>query len=337
MNVRALPTPWRLGYRPALDGLRGLAVLLVVAFHANVSGFGGGGRVGVLMFFVLSGFLITALLVEEHHREGRIDLLAFYRRRAARLLPALLLMLIVVGTAAAAVGFPITVPVLATALYVANWMGRLGVEMGPLEHAWTLGTEEQFYLVWPLLLGGLLVGPSRVRIAVAGAGIGLALWAMPTSAGALLIGCAVALLATTGRLPELRAWAAIPALLVIEGTTLVPHLAWYPWRDWTAAAATGLLITVVAQHDLRYLAWSPLRALGRISYGLYLWHLPMLWFGLPTPLAIALTLAVAVASYRWLELPILRWARRRGTGTPGSSARSRTRHVPRWACHRRWN
>ena len=154
----ASPHRWQLGYRPALDGLRGVAILTVLAWHVGIPGMAGAGQAGVTLFFVLSGFLITAILVEEHARTGHIDFGRFYRRRAARLFPALLLLL-----AAASVMVLIVRPaggaiaILAALFYVANWVQASSIDLFPIQHTWTLAIEEQFYIVWPLLLSVLLM------------------------------------------------------------------------------------------------------------------------------------------------------------------------------------
>src|SRR3712207_4153443 len=152
----------------ALDGLRGLAVAAVLLFHGGVAALPG-GFLGVDAFFVLSGFLITALLLGEHARAGRIDLAGFWARRARRLLPALLLMVVTVLVAARWLVPPdelsrLRGDALATAGYLANWrmMDQGGgyfartAPPSPLQHTWSLAIEEQFYLLWPLLLMPLL-------------------------------------------------------------------------------------------------------------------------------------------------------------------------------------
>ncbi|MGH7656940.1 MAG: acyltransferase family protein, partial [Gemmatimonadales bacterium] len=165
------PPPWlehRPRYRPDIEGLRAIAVLLIVAFHAGVPGFTG-GFVGVDVFFVLSGYLITWLLVDEAERTGTINLGRFYARRARRLLPALALVLIVTLAVTALLYAPYEQRVLAktwaaTAFYASNIhfasdaMNYHGAaaETNPLLHTWSLSVEEQFYLLWPwLVLGGL--------------------------------------------------------------------------------------------------------------------------------------------------------------------------------------
>jgi peptidoglycan/LPS O-acetylase OafA/YrhL len=154
-----------------LDGLRALSVIAVFLAHTGLAGVAGGGYVGVDVFFVLSGYLITNLLVAEHLRTGRIDLPAFYWRRARRLYPALLLML--AGVSVYCLIFPaplrLGLEVLPAFFYVMNWVRAFEIYDAHLTgHTWTLAIEEQFYLVWPLILLGVLkFWPRRILIAVA--------------------------------------------------------------------------------------------------------------------------------------------------------------------------
>lgn len=164
-----------LPFRPDLEGLRGVAILLVVAYHAGVPGFTG-GYVGVDVFFVLSGYLITSLLVQEIETTGRLDFIAFYARRARRLLPALA----VVVLATIALGYFVYSPAeqheiarsaFATEAYVGNlyfaWIRsdylHAEAEANPLLHTWSLSVEEQFYLFWPIFICGVLWAGSRLR------------------------------------------------------------------------------------------------------------------------------------------------------------------------------
>jgi peptidoglycan/LPS O-acetylase OafA/YrhL len=136
---------FRLGYRPALDGLRGVAALLVMSFHFQIPGWSG-GFLGVDVFFVLSGFLITSLLLEEWQRSGTVCLRRFFLRRALRLFPALVLVLLVTAPFVS-----YRWPLVALG-YVANWaLAFKFVTFGPISHVWSLSVEEQFYLIWPIV------------------------------------------------------------------------------------------------------------------------------------------------------------------------------------------
>ena len=168
-NSRAVDRPFRLGHRPALDGLRAIAVLVVMAHHGYVLGFRG-GSIGVDIFFVLSGFLITSLLLEEWDRTEGISFGKFYLRRVLRLLPALLLLLFFVEVYALGVLrgprlWEMQKAILAVLFYASNWFSIARPDgLGPLSHAWSLSIEEQFYLLWPPLLFLLL--RSRLRMSL---------------------------------------------------------------------------------------------------------------------------------------------------------------------------
>ena len=155
------------GHRPHLDGVRTLAVYAVVAFHAGLGGVTG-GFVGVDLFFVLSGYLVTGLLLRDLRAHGRIRLARFYSRRVRRLLPAAVVALLVTGAVFTAIASPLAIAdglrsIRAAFLYLANWFfirqsndyfGK-DVTSSPVVHFWSLAIEEQFYLLWPLTLGGL--------------------------------------------------------------------------------------------------------------------------------------------------------------------------------------
>ena len=224
----------RLGYIPAFDGLRGIAILAVIGVHA----FGEplGGFYGVDLFFVLSGFLITTLLLEEHDRSGGIAMGAFYRRRAYRLLPGLLAVLAVFGALTMASPRALG-QVAAGGLYGANFVLASGshfLDGTPFVPYWSLAEEEQFYLLWPLLL--VLLLRRRVReswiawalvaillglivyrygLAAEGASATRLYYAPDTHANGLVLGCLLALLRRRGlRIPGLVGWVGLMALLV---------------------------------------------------------------------------------------------------------------------------
>src|SRR3984957_2185107 len=381
--------------RPGLDGLRGLAVIAVIAFHEQLSAFPG-GFLGVDVFFVLSGYLITDLLTAHWNRYGRLDLRGFWARRARRLLPALAVLLVVV-TAATAVIEPAQLAALRSALlaavtYSSNWWQALAHQSyfarfgppPPLQHLWSLAIEEQFYLVRPLLLIVILktCRSRHLRAGLAWSGAALSALAMAlvyvpggdpsrvyygtdTHASALFIGSALALtwpLRRLGPLGGLETWdgdrTRIPDALGLAGIAV---LAWamghfagtdrvlYPAGLLVAALAAGGVVLAAASPGL--VSWalgrSALRWIGVRSYGIYLWHWPVIalataafpqqrpadWIWLPEA---AISVGLAAASWRWVEEPIIRngfrtTVRARGRTVLGSLAgahRSPARVVP---------
>jgi peptidoglycan/LPS O-acetylase OafA/YrhL len=308
------PAPFavvRLGYRPALDGVRGLAILAVLAVNSLLPFFQG-GFIGVDVFFVLSGFLITSLLMEEWSSTGTISLKRFYARRALRLLPALFVLLI----ACCLYGFFFQSREMATAtwrealwvlFYFANWMLTFEHEVGSLDHAWSLSVEEQFYLLWPVLLLGLLrlrVKRDRILIllllAIASSFAWRAfLWSRgahylrlyygtDTRADAVLIGCVIGMLFSTGGLRSSAASQRVSALLALLGVAFLLGVGMFVTHDspflyrsgftLVALAAAGVIIETVGSRTslaTRILSASPLAWVGRISYSLYLWHYPV--------------------------------------------------------------
>ena len=217
------PAVGRLGYRPDLDGLRAVAVILVIVSHARFPVGNDGGNAGVTAFFVLSGYLITRLLRDEQDATGHIDLAAFYRRRVVRLGPALLLLtafIVVVGLVQGWSG-DWRLGMAACVLYVGNWVEAFGAQIGPFGHTWSLAIEEQFYLLWPALL--LLLGPRwSIWPALFGVALGAAaqLWAQGdfsyfatvTRGDAILVGCVLGILKPKG--PPWSGFAGI-AILVL--------------------------------------------------------------------------------------------------------------------------
>ena len=306
----------RLGYQPALDGVRGIAIAIVVSFHAF--GWPRGGTLGVDLFFVLSGFLITTLLLEEHARSGRISLRGFYFRRARRLLPALFallapFLLLGVLTAALTGSFPgsLFLGVGGALTYTSNIITAADPRAMPaaLIHLWSLAAEEQFYIVWPPLLillirrGGLrLLGRAlgvllavailyRLQLSLRGASLERIYYGPDTHPDSLLVGCAFGCYFVRGRLPWIisseraRKVSITVALVAVVATAVllgrVPMgLARETQLVGTAfAIAAGVLVVCAALGGsavARALGVRPLVFLGQISYSVYLWHLPLL-------------------------------------------------------------
>ena len=310
-------------YRPDLEGLRGVAILLVLLCHVRIPG-ADAGFVGVDVFFVLSGFLITGLLVDEHERTGRIGLGPFYARRARRILPAAVLVLAATLLAAPLVLSPLDLrriadDGLAASLSLANIRYAADatdyfapVDASPMLHFWSLAVEEQFYLLWPILLLTVArIGRPRLAMAtlatvvVAGSFVlaftltdtsgAWAYFSLPTRAWQLAAGGMLALGAPLlGRVPNAVAaavgWLGASllgaSLVVIGPATAYPGLAsLLPTMGTVALIASG---GVVGSPGWILLARAPLRWLGRISYSLYLWHWPILVLG---PVALGLGLA----------------------------------------------
>ncbi len=319
---------WRLGHRPGLDQVRGVAVLMVVLGHTiHRWGVGGAGRIGVTVFFVLSGFLITRLLLEERVRTGRISLGGFYARRARRLLPALLVFLPLAALVNDHLGLWVRDPIVATLTYTANYASvRHGIEYGSFTHIWSLAVEEHFYLVWPALV---LLIPRRWLVPVCLGGIAivavarystsltdpaLAFRATHLRVDAMLIGAVLAV--TIARLPRPpRALVGLAGIVLVTwcyATFLDPLLEW-------GFVVVGLAATVVVADAV----WWPdrqrwLARIGVISYGIYLFHLPIsLWLdahetaaALVPVLTLGATIVLAEISYRLIEHPIRRGRRR---------------------------
>jgi peptidoglycan/LPS O-acetylase OafA/YrhL len=311
-------------HRPSLDGLRAVAALLVLLFHAGTPWFGH-GYTGVDVFFVLSGFLITSLLIRELRDSGRLRFVSFYARRVRRLLPAALLVLLVTAVLYELIASPAAVAearggFVAAAAYFANWyfLGQAHdyfaqeAHPSPVVHYWSLSVEEQFYLVWPVLLLGLvfLVRRSGLRLDVVVAGLAAAglvyagvmahgdpmasYYGTGSRAYQLLLGAMVALIcfreerSRRGRraLPA-RATRALFApvgflLLVGAGTSLFPGDSAF-WHGAAAAAGTALLVYglehLPSSGTARLLSCAPARAVGAWSYAAYLWHWPVIVIG----------------------------------------------------------
>lgn len=298
----------------------------MILCHAHVTGFAG-GNLGVTVFFTLSGYLITRLLLEELAATGRIDLPGFWRRRALRLLPALLAF--VAGCAVLLPLLPEATPsgVLPTLLYFSNWTRATGGDIGAFSHTWSLAVEEQFYLVWPLVVAVCWRWLTWQRLVAVAAGIMLVREVLAGSwsfvrietgfdlrADALLVGCALAFAVHAGwRAPAWFGQVGVGALAVaLFAHQLGLDLSWM--RHSLAAVATCAVIA--SPTAIRALAARPLVWFGRRSYGAYLWHYPLALIILGddhsltrVAMLLAVTLAVTAASYRYIEEPFLKLKR----------------------------
>jgi len=348
----------RLPYRPGLDGVRALAVAGVVLYHAGVS-WVPGGFLGVDVFFVLSGYLITSMLLVERAGSGRIDLGRFWRGRARRLLPALALVvlfaLIATSTIARDDLARTRADALASVVFMTNWQEIISSHSyfnafgrpSLLQHLWSLAVEEQFYLIWPLLLVGGLRWLGRRRMfaltalgALASTGL---MWALydpnldpsrvyygtDTRSSTLLVGALLAFAWPATRLHTVSSARARNVLDAVGVAALAGILAVF-WRaadydPWLyrggfllVAICAGLLVAVAVHPAARLgtiLGSRPLRWIGVRSYGIYLWHWPIMeltrprvdvpWHGpLLVTAQIGLTVAIAAASYRYVEHPV---------------------------------
>ena len=378
---------------PALDGIRAFAVLAVITYHGGV-GWMRGGYYGVDAFLVLSGFLITSLLVGEWDRRATISLAGFWARRARRLLPALFLMLtgvaVVAGIWPSVLAAPhLMADTIATVFYAANWhlvaehasyFGAVN-QPSPLLHTWTLAIEEQFYLLWPLIVLAVLgrrsirrganrgadrVSRLRRLLVIASVGaVGSAVWMVvlaptdgsdpsrayygsDTRAQGLLVGAAMAVACALRGPVRTRAGArALGAIGVAGAVGAAAMWAWVPETSqlafhggfavvtWCCAAVVLCAARAPRTALARVLALAPLRYLGRISYGMYLWYWPVLLVmngartglhGYPLlVLRLAVVVALAAASYHLVETPIRRgslsgWRAR--LAVPGAAAAS---------------
>ncbi len=309
-----------LSYMPALDGLRAVAVFAVLAYHAGMP-WARAGFLGVDVFFVISGYLITALLLNEHHRNGRISLARFWRRRAMRLLPGLLVLLAVVS-----VVIPILAPdqnsglrgdMVAALTYVSNWwlifqdqpyfraIGRPPV----LQHLWSLAVEEQFYLLWPIVLAIALRNPFRlpkrlvkwILAAVGASALAMALMYSPegdasrvyygtdTRLGTILLGAALAFLWSPGSRTAAPRWVG-SFVRDTAGLGSLAAIGWFVvnWNEFepmlyrggfTLIALLAAIVVSVASHPgaltKALLGNLPMRWIGQRSYSIYLWHWPV--------------------------------------------------------------
>ncbi|MBG0826629.1 acyltransferase [Planomonospora sp. ID67723] len=304
---------YRLGFRPDIEGLRAVAVLAVLAFHAGVPGLAG-GFIGVDVFFVVSGFLITGLLLRDISASGSFSLPEFYARRARRILPAAGLVLLATAAGAWLLlpplrGTDVAGDVVAAALSIANWRFAAGQtdylaaerDPSPLLHYWSLAVEEQFYLLWAPLLLVLALAARRLRrdpvpavtaavVVLTGGSLALSLWwteiseplaylASPSRAWQFGAGALAAVLLPYGQRPR----SASSAVLGLAGAVAVlwPVLVYDAATPYPGTAALVPTLGAVAVIAFRspfsaLLSLAPVRAVGRLSFSWYLWHWPVL-------------------------------------------------------------
>ncbi|MEN4917584.1 acyltransferase [Achromobacter spanius] len=329
--------PHSLRYVPALDGLRAVAVLMVFINHLGLMP---GGVYGVDIFFVLSGYLITEVLANSRGQAGFLG--TFYFKRFLRLFPPLALICAVVAAICWIFdGRPsIYADALSSILYTQSWTGALKDGFGfYLGHTWSLSVEEQFYLVWPVVWLFLV----RFRDARVTFGLSLALlvfsyvyqfWMVHANLGydriylapdtrsqAILVGAVGSMASRMPGLPQrvVRVLASIPLLALPFAVFITYDIFWDVEHGLAVSVLTLMVILRVVIHgdslDSRALSLRPLVGLGRISYGFYLWHLPIVYLLLHTygmgvwttaAFSFAASLAISTASFIWLERPALR-------------------------------
>jgi peptidoglycan/LPS O-acetylase OafA/YrhL len=348
-------------YSPSLDGVRGLAVLAVVAFHMRESWFPG-GFVGVDIFFVLSGFLITRLLIAEHHRTGTVSFSRFYVRRGLRLLPALLVVCLFVGAANLLLNVPghaATLFGVVTALtYTSSIFAAAGGDLGNMLPTWSLSVEEYFYLVWPAILV-VILRTRRPRAAVAALCVVAVLFhaIVPTIAGwnsarvyyapdtrfeQLLMGALLAFMFPVVAL-KVRPWMAVGSAAVLALFVLMParftDMLYLHGLSTVIAALAAIFIAHVAPAGgswlRRVLCVRPLLWVGKRSYGVYLWSGPLMALTamipvrglIQLPLISALVFVAPALSFRFVEAPFLR-IKNRFAGRRNVSDARLTRQTP---------
>jgi peptidoglycan/LPS O-acetylase OafA/YrhL len=310
-----------IAYRPELDGIRAIGILLVLAQHINLPNTTLAGLVGVNLFFVLSGFLITSILLKERAATGRIVLRSFYERRVRRLVPALVAVLLATGVLMALQGHLVSYlgPAFVSLFYVSDIAKAAGYDLGYVGHTWSLAMEEQFYLLWPAIL---LFLPRRLLVPAVIAGIVGAIVLQITIVGwqdnvlahfrpdvradSILWGCLIAIVGF--KVPR---WAAVAGFI---GVFAVTFSGLWPYSIALSSFASAIVVAGAASLK-PLLAWRPLVRIGEISYGMYLWHAIPAGIFMDRTLAgdvvsmvavVVITFGLALASERWIERPFRR-------------------------------
>jgi peptidoglycan/LPS O-acetylase OafA/YrhL len=319
---------WKLGRRPALDGLRGVAIALVLLAHSQHGFAESSGAVGVTAFFTLSGFLITSGLLEQIDGAGHVSLKRFWSRRVRRLVPALWLYVLATSVLSAlgVVGFITSPPVIITTLvYALNWVRAFVAVPESVAITWSLAVEEQFYLLWPLAFlaarrwprfpiyaaaVGVLVAP-LLRFAMWGSGGGAdrIYYGTQGHMDALLLGCLLAYWVRTRR--SLPRWAAPVAWAVLVGCSLASRGAFSILALPTLVPLASCALIVWCMSPRAAMTNPAARWLGQRSYGIYLFHYPLLMivtpiYGVPVWVTLPAALLVSEVSYRFVEQPFLR-------------------------------
>lgn len=337
------------GRIPCLDGLRAISILLVLGFHASgTEGFPSSewlrsllrhGGVGVDVFFVISGFLITLLLFREQDRTGRISLCKFYIRRSLRILPAMFAYLAFVALLQAmGIASLSTIDWVVALTYTANFHGTFSHGAQPIEHLWSLSVEEHFYLIWPpilVLLGTKRARPMLVAVVLASPAIRMALWyftqhrvdlsrVTPSRLDTIAMGCLLAVVCREPRAQSLLRRLGDHSGLVVVGSlgcviiseSVLSRSGNYQilFAQTVMALALATIIAACVYGERTLLGWllenRILAMIGIISYSLYLWQQPFLWssgdwVGSRWPLNICLTVLTASLSYWVVERPFL--------------------------------
>jgi peptidoglycan/LPS O-acetylase OafA/YrhL len=346
-------------YMPGIDGLRAIAVMGVILYHLNIPLFQGGFS-GVTVFFVLSGYLITDILIDEWNKNNKINYLQFMIRRFRRLAPAVLVMIFIVTLWVMVTNHPsfekLRSDFFSSILYLTNWwyifhevsyFDSFG-PASPLTHIWSLAIEEQFYLIWPLLmiLGLLFIKRKRFRVLVILVGVVISAWLMAflyipgedpsrvyygtdTRAFSLLLGAALAFVWPSQRLSKTlpRHASFVLEIAGITGLLLMVSLFvitsqfdpfHYQGGMLLLSIITILVVAALAHPASKLAKWlsvKPLQWIGIRSYGIYLWHYPIIILTTPIvntdglnfwriTLQIVSTLFISELSYRFVEVPI---------------------------------